>query len=219
MKTLHKISALSTEWPGNLQSAADVAPDLGLSADRLIGLADAGFAPHYRIDGGSPLFKKVEVKRWAAANLLQKIDGHSLPEPVRVVLPASRVTDVRNVPPSIREIVGLCDISAECLRCGIYFLCSNAELLYIGQSKNAIARVGSHAAQASVGIAREGKVKNFTRVYFLPWPADDLDRVEAALIRTLTPPLNGRSARGEWKTSSGNREIDAGVIGALGLSA
>jgi hypothetical protein len=52
----HTVEVNSTEWqykpdwPNGLKSADDAARDLGISSRRLQGLADGGFAPHYRIE-------------------------------------------------------------------------------------------------------------------------------------------------------------------------
>jgi hypothetical protein len=82
----HKIEILSSEWPSNLKSAKDAATDLGISEERLTRLADGGYAPHYRIDGGPPLFRIGELKRWGAVNLIQQVGGRDIPAPVRVML-------------------------------------------------------------------------------------------------------------------------------------
>lgn len=200
----HRVEALTSEWPSGLRTAAEAALDLGIGAERLSGLADGGFAPHYRIDGGPPMFKISELKRWAANNLIQRVDGREIPAPVRVIVEAPRVSDFRKIPPSMREIIGLCDITEETIRTGIYFLCRDNALLYIGQSGNAASRIADHYRKYE-----------FDCVLFLPWPRDDLDRIEAALIRALRPPINGKSTHGTMRTSSGDREADASVIAMI----
>jgi hypothetical protein len=136
--------------------------------------------------------------------LVDRIDGRDLPAPIRIVLPAKQAEDFRKVPTSLREIIGLCDITDEIMRTGIYFLCRDAALLYVGQSRNATARVAEHS-----------KRYELDSVFFLPWPADDLNRLEAALIRALRPPLNGKSANGTMRTSLGERAGDAVLIASI----
>ena len=51
------------EWPNGLRSADDAGRDLGIGGARLTALADGGFAPHYRVDGGPPQFRISELKR------------------------------------------------------------------------------------------------------------------------------------------------------------
>jgi hypothetical protein len=199
--TLRKLEGLTTEWPTGLKPCAEAARELAIPEERLSILADGGFAPHFRIDGGPPMFKIGELKRWAGVNLVEKANGRAIPEPVRIVLQADRVKDFRDVPECIREIVGLCDITGEVARTGIYFLCFKSELHYIGQSVNAASRIKSH-------IQRH----QFDRVYFLPWPGDDLNRLEGALIRILQPRGNGRSVHGRMSCPNGDPAFDADVV-------
>jgi hypothetical protein len=44
---------------------------------------------------------------------------------------------------------------------------------------------------------------------------DDLNRIEAALIRALRPPLNSKGANGTMKTSFGNTEADTEIVAVL----
>ena len=200
----HQIEVLTSQWPSNLKSCEDAAGDLGISPERLRALADRGYAPHYRIDGGDPQFRISELKQWAGANLVDRTEGRDLPSPIRIVVPAPAVSDYRKVPQSLREISGLKDISGELMRSGIYFLCRDSALLYVGQSVNVAQRIVEHFRRYE-----------FDAVFFLPWPADDLNRLEAALIRHLRPPLNGKGANGTMRTSFGDKAGDASVIAAL----
>jgi hypothetical protein len=215
MNEARHVQAFTAEWPRDLKSAQEAARSLGISADRLIGLADGGFAPHYRIDGGPPQFKLAELKGWASTTLVSRCKGRELPEPIRVVV-AAPPPDLRKVPPALREIPGLADITDAARRTGIYFLCRDGVLLYVGQSINAYARVAEHT-----------KYREFDSAFFLPWPADDLNRIEAALIRTLTPPLNGRLPNGKMRVNGyqgggpsrgGAADDDAPLLASIGLS-
>jgi hypothetical protein len=81
----------SLTWPSGFKPEEVAAGELGIDVNRLVTLADGGFAPHIRVDGGPPMFKMSELKQWAAANLLQRVAGKSLPDPVRIVVPAAPV--------------------------------------------------------------------------------------------------------------------------------
>jgi hypothetical protein len=204
-KPEHRIEAVSLDWPSGLKTIEDAAQDLGIGAERLGELADGGFAPHFRIDGGPPQFRISELRRWAAINLVQQFDGRDFPAPIRIVLSAAKVTDFRKVPASLREVVGLCDITDETRRIGVYFLVRDGCLLYVGQSVNAVGRVAEHYRRYE-----------FDSVLFLPWPADDLNRIEAALIRALRPPLNSKSVNGAIRTPSRDQgDNEAALIAAL----
>ena len=198
----HRVDALTTEWPSNLISLEQAAPAISISCERLQLLADGGFAPHYRIDGGPPMFRVAELRRWAGANLVEQVEGRELPAPIRVITAAPRILDYRKVPTGLREVIGLCDVTDEIKRTGIYFLCRDGCLLYVGQSINVAARVTEHYRRYE-----------FDSVLFLPWPGDDLNRIEAALIRELRPPLNGKSANGKMIAS--RSEIDALTIASI----
>jgi hypothetical protein len=216
LKQLHKLEVRCERWPGNLRTAADIAPDLGITAERLTSLADGGFAPHCRVDDGQPLFQTSELKQWAARNLLAKHGGSDLPMPVVINFEATRVKDFRGVPFELRCVENLRDITGETRRCGIYFLCLAGGIQYVGQSVNAAARIAEHAPKHRGPRVPEGGFKDFDKVYFLPWPADELDQIEGALIRALRPPLNGRTARGTMRCN-GERAHDASVLESIGF--
>lgn len=88
VRPAHRIEGITNEWPTGLKSLEDAARDLGISVDRLMGLADGGYAPHFRVDGGPPQFKIGDLKRWAAVNLVDHVYGRDLPSPVRIIAPA-----------------------------------------------------------------------------------------------------------------------------------
>lgn len=200
-----RVKALTADLPRNLLVLKEAAAEIGITAERLRGLADGGYAPHYRIDVGPPLFRIGELRRWAAGNLLERIKGRNVPEPVRIIADAKRVSDYRKVPTALREVVGLCDITSDIVRTGIYFLCREACVLYIGQSTNAASRISAHSNRWE-----------FDSVLFLPWPADDLDRIEAALIRALRPIFNGKNHRGTMHAPTiNNPTVDAAAIASI----
>jgi len=175
-----KVEALTDQYPSGLVDADRAASEVHISAERLTALADGLFAPHYRIDNGAPLFRVPELKRWAAVNLLSRVEGRDLPEPIKIGA-GLREKNARKVPVELAEVERLYDITGEYRRTGIYFLCLENKIQYIGQAKCAASRIKSHL-----------KDKVFDQVLFLPWPGDDLDRIEGALIRHFKPPLNGR---------------------------
>jgi hypothetical protein len=185
-KPAYTITQITDGWPSSLKTAEDISQAIGISAERLIQLADSGYAPHWRIDNGLPFFRLGEIKEWLSENVVERIKGRPLPQAVIVSVTKERISDYRNVPEQLRQIPGLVDITGEARRSGIYFLCQDNELLYVGQSVSVSARISSHH--------HEGK---FNRVIFMPWPPDDLNSVEGALIRALRPPLNGQTATGK----------------------
>jgi hypothetical protein len=194
-KPAHIITQITDGWPSSLKTAEDICQGIGISAERLIQLADSGYAPHWRIDGGNPLFRIGEVREWLSKNVLQRVNGKALPQQIIVSVAKDRIDDYRNVPEGLRQIPGLVDITGEMRRSGIYFLCDGNELLYIGQSVSVSSRISTHH--------HEGK---FNRVIFMAWPPDDLNDVEGALIRALKPPLNGRTPNGRIMSPGSGRK-------------
>lgn len=164
------------KWPGSLKTAEELEKDLGISAQRLNELAYGKFAPHFRIDGGVPLFQKGEIQKWLAKNLLERVDGQKLPIEMKILIDAPRAI---NPPIRIAGIKGLRQIPIAETPSGIYFLCRGEEIVYVGQSVRPMARIGSHTD------------KSFDRAYLLPVPAEFLNDVEGTLIKLLTPQLNG----------------------------
>lgn len=196
------ITHMVDEWPSGLVGADEVSDKLGVTASRIIDLAHAGFVPHYRIDGGEVRFKLPEVRKWATKNILQYSKGRDLPEPVVVVAHKPRANP-QDVPYAIQAVPNLRDMGDFLVGSGVYFLCHNQEVVYVGQSVNIVARITAHTD------------KRFDRVFFLPWPKDDLDRVEGAFIRTLRPPLN-MTVRG-GPAAPASKQDDAEVIRTLKL--
>lgn len=184
-KSNHVVAHFTDEWPTGLKTADEISEQVkgAIPAARIIELADAGYAPHYRIDGGAPLFLPPEIKRWMAKNLLQRRDGASLLDAMRVVVAAPPVQDMP--PKSIRNIGALRQMPSCEYEPGVYFLCDGDDVVYVGQSVQPTARIATHVT-----------TKTFDRAYLLPVPPSELNEVEGAFIRVLTPRLNGGLAKG-----------------------
>lgn len=70
--------------------------------------------------------------------------------------------------------------------CGIYFLVRHGETVYVGQSKDIVARVNQHIDEHS---------KDFDSVLYVQCPVDLLDYYEKRLIATIRPRYNFAHAR------------------------
>lgn len=179
-KTSMQITQATDEFPSGLKNAKEAAESIkGISASRLTDLADAGYAPHFRIDGGEPLFKVSETKRWLAKNLLGECMGRKLEDAIRVVVPADEISIAP--PASIEHIELLQQLPVHGYQPGVYFLCKKGEVVYVGQSSTPVSRIAQHSASK----------KDFDRVYLLPVPAYELNNVEAAFIHLLRPSQQG----------------------------
>lgn len=183
------------KYPGSLKKANLIADELGMSVDRVLELANSHFMPHWRIDGGEPLFQLAEVKKWAAKNLIKRIDGQELPFNLKIMIAPPKAVDA---PETIREIDNLKQVPINLYPPGIYFLVKDDEVVYVGQSVNPIARIGNHTD------------KDFDRAYMIPVPSSMLNDVEGALIRAINPPLNSGSRK--IAVGPGNRGADGFIL-------
>jgi hypothetical protein len=204
MAHLKSVEALTAKWPGELIGLDVAAKLIGITEGRLCTLADGRYAPHFRIDGGAPKFKATELKQWAATALVERCDGELLPSIVKVISDAPRPQDWRSLPESIRHISDLRDVSDVIHRSGVYFLCSGDEVLYIGKSANIHGRIGQHAHR-----------RQFDKAYFLPWPADDLDKIEAALIRAISPVENGKNKNGNYLSCASKFDGEEALVSSV----
>jgi hypothetical protein len=160
---------------------ADVAgARCGVSPARLLDLCEAGYAPHYQMDGGDIKFRSSEIQEWVIANLLQVNAGMPLPRVAAVAMDANEGALIALSPKCLRGIEGLqlCPMPPKWW--GIYFLCEGSKLVYVGQSVDIFTRVCTHKT-----------TKKFDAVFWLPVPPTELDRMEGAFIRLLKPCLNG----------------------------
>jgi hypothetical protein len=172
----------------------EAAKSLGnaISAERLIELADAGYAPHYLIDGRGPWFKIAELREWFDSNAVQARGG--LPMPTRLsLMVAAEPRPASDAPASISRPIGLRHIDPAHFLCpGVYFLCQGDEVVYIGQSVNVPGRVMSHLRQSR---RPAGKTFDPLRIFYLPVPESELLRVESEFIGRLPPRYNGETKR------------------------
>ncbi len=179
MQTLNQVQTHYTtndaKMPTGLKTAQKISDVIGISMDRLNELTESHYIPHWRIDGGAPLYQISEVKSWVANNLIERVQGKKLPIDLRIMITPSPAMDA---PEKIREIPNLKSIPIGEYPPGIYFLVHGENILYVGQSVNPLSRIPQH------------KDKPFSRAYMIPVPSSALNSVEGALIRTLNPPLN-----------------------------
>jgi hypothetical protein len=193
----------SSGWPSALKKASDVAVTLGITEERVLELANALYIPHWRIDGGEPLFQISEVKQWASRNLLAYIGGQDLPIQLRVMIQPPPAVDA---PESISEIANLRQVPIGEYPPGVYFLVHHDEVVYIGQSTNPMARIAQHTD------------KEFSSAYLLPVPSYALDAVEGALIRVMNPKLNSGNKPIAYGPGNRNDDLQALKTYAPGLN-
>ena len=154
-----------------------------LSPERITELAEAGYMPCYRIDGGSPLFLLDEVVRYTRQHLLRRTQAVPLPLAIPVQYPDARAPEP---PVSLAAIPKLrWAVLTDPTSC-VYFLVKSNVVVYVGQTTELTGRLISHH--------RDGK--DFDHAFWLPVPRSELDAVEGAFIRQLRPLLNKRTVKG-----------------------
>lgn len=165
------------------------------TSDDLVKLARQILIPHYIIT--NPLTKEdtiwfiqAELIDWIIDNNLQY--NRAILSPQIKFLEISTIKNIDKIPFELLSVANLFELPMEAIRTpsGIYFLCKNCKIQYIGQSVHIASRVSTHDA--------EGK-KDFDSIFFIPIPTTELNEVEFALIKKYKPPLNGPGRKGELK--------------------
>ena len=167
------------KWPTSLISIEELSEKTGVTTSRLQEMVTCHYIPHWKLDGGTPMFQIAETKKWIAANMLTRVEGKDLPINLKVCVEPPKAS-VIDAPISIRGIENLRTLPHYNMSPAIYFLVKEDEVVYIGQSTNPAARAATHES-----------TKIFDRVFLLPVPRSAMNGIEGALIRLLQPKLNG----------------------------
>lgn len=98
---------------------------------------------------------------------------------------ATNMNEVIKAPVDLLALKGIRKLRIDFMNTnsGIYFLCMNNEIVYIGQSVNVTSRVAQHLGE---------KQKYFNNSFFINCPIDKLDEMEFALIARYKPKYNRR---------------------------
>ncbi|MBI2628952.1 hypothetical protein HYW74_02625 [Candidatus Pacearchaeota archaeon] len=164
---------------GYKYNVEDIAKHLGLDPKKIREWAFTGYAPCIISTDGEPLFKKGEFLRLAEKNVYRRSDGRNLP--FHITLYSNKDRDYHSpIPKTLRGINNLMEFEEIVFPSCIYFLVKNDEVIYVGQTIELPSRLASH---------RQDKL--YDRVFYLPVPESDLNRVEKEFIITLKPKLNG----------------------------
>lgn len=149
-----------------------------VSVDRLISLANSGYAPALWIDGSGPYFKGQDIVKWAKENLVRAQKEQPLKIEVKVIVAeAARPADVPLVLSQMSSMLKVYPWREAAS--AVYFLVKGEDVVYVGQSRNLSYRITTHSSG-----------KEFDRVFYIPVPSASLNDVESALIRTIRPKLN-----------------------------
>lgn len=173
-------------WPEDFKFAKEMAEEAGLTEERLLELTTLQLMPHFMIDKTTPVFDPRDVKNWVAANLLEKASVEAMPLHIQVI--SNGINEIENdpfcLPSSIADLAGLVYKVSGAGSPGVYFLCRERKVVYVGQSQNVYDRIKSHEGN---------KKKDFDRAYALPVPNRYLRLIEGAFIRLLQPLYNDKN--------------------------
>jgi hypothetical protein len=165
-----------------LWSAEDISSAVGISKERLVELCQSGYAPHYYLDNKGPLFKKGEIYNWVKTNLLRAKGGSSM---YKITVVQDPPANPMSIPRAIAGVGNLLELRMTEAVVGVYFLCLEDRVVYVGQSIDVYQRIRQH------------KDKKFDRILFLPIPERELDHFERAFILILKPEHNGHPGQCE----------------------
>lgn len=171
---------LQQEGPslGSLKTAEEVAKVVRISAERILELSRSQVLPHFRIDGGEPLFSVPILKAYVRRHLTVTYEGAPLPLDLRPVVLKPVTESVPIALTMVQERLRECP-PLDLPPC-VYFLIDRETVLYVGQSCNLPARLMQHS--------QAGRV--WGRALFLPVPKAELLHVEGQWIRALKPSWN-----------------------------
>lgn len=160
------------------------------SEEELNEMALQGMCPHYIIK--NPLkntegiyFIQSELYDWINDNLLkqkrynieQKLVLHY------VDYEHHKIAETDVIPSELTRINGLLKLPMTMINTppGIYFLCKDHQIVYIGKAKNVYSRILTHINEEK---------KDFNQVFFISCHINNLTTFERALIRYYHPPMN-----------------------------
>jgi hypothetical protein len=156
-----------------------------VSEKTLLELAKSKIIPHYDIED-QIRFAITETKEWIEYNYVVRHPGQPIGEGlVTVVNVVSPSINDLEVPLELRAISNfLIPTNVHSLEnisvfSGVYFLCHEGKVVYVGQSRHIHRRMGQHSGS-----------KTYDFGYFIRVPLSDLDFVEKEFIRTLKPKYN-----------------------------
>ncbi len=180
-RLVHVEGAVQPPSLASLKPADEVAPAVLMTPERLRELAEARVLPHFRVDGGPPLFWPNSLKHYVRRYLTTECPGAPLPLDLRPVVLEQVKGEVPSALAMVRE--RLCAYPSLDHPPCVYFLLQDNQVVYVGTSRNLAGRLVSHR--------QEGK--RWDRVLYLPAPRDQLHEIEAEWVKALKPRCNKES--------------------------
>jgi len=167
-------------------------------------LAKDGSCPHYIII--NPITKEEsiwfipsELNEWFDENFIHYKEGNFVQNYKFTYFDKEVHRATKKVPDELLNIKNLLELPIENISTpsGIYFLCKENKIKYIGQSNYITGRVTQHIAEG---------IKDFSNVFFISCPLNKLNELETLLIRHFQPELNKKSI-GKFNTSCEDNKV------------
>lgn len=160
--------------------------------ERIIELANQQLIPYVLVDGRDLRFFKKITLEYVADHLTTFKKALPFPKPYPVYLPEGPKPALGDVP---KELSGMTDVlylvEMRPYMIGVYFLCKDKEVVYVGSSTNVYSRVPAHTD------------KEYDRAYYIIVPELHLTAIESAFIALLNPKYNrGFSVRYDKKNAA-----------------
>lgn len=157
----------------------EIAEEMGIEPERLLYMAQAGYAPCVLNEKGLPFFKKKDIESWVMRNMYTEQEGKEVPFRI-VIFQKHEIAPDGPVPEELISIEGLQEFIQPILPPCVYFLIRENEVVYVGQSVHGPgARCWQHK-----------KDKDFDRCFFMSIPEHRLRDVEKQFRLTLIPEYN-----------------------------
>jgi hypothetical protein len=154
----------------------------------ILSLAKEGICPHYVLKNPSTQEESIwfvpsELNEWIEKNFLLFNEGFLSQKYCFIHFDKTMHKAVGSIPRELESIEDLYELPMQAIYTppGIYFLCRDAQIQYVGQSTNVLKRILTHISEG---------VKDFDSVYFITCPKSQLDNLEKELINCYKPPLN-----------------------------
>jgi hypothetical protein len=189
----------------NFCSAKEIAEAFALPVEFITENSRAGFIPHYKWHGLDDfLFKKQEVKEWLLRNVLLTCTGREFPRKLTIASKGKEISfeDIRDIPPELLRLKNLRHVPKIYEDPGVYFLCREGEIIYVGASVAVAKRVMEHTD------------KNYDHAYYIPVPVPSMAEVEGAFIRHFKPKEN-RWVQNDGRSGAPNCDDPEKVVRAL----
>ena len=160
------------------------------SDSELIEMANNALCPHYIVY--NPLkktnevcFIQAELNSWMIDNLIKQ-RRFVLEQELNIQYvdyDIHKISETDIVPSELTRIKSLLKLPIALISTppGVYFLCKEQNIVYIGKAKNVYARILNHIDEG---------IKKFDRVYFIPCHINNITPFETALLKCFKPPLN-----------------------------